>query len=94
MDYVEPRLADIKIPALVAQSLHDPVVNPKGSERIFQRLGSVDKQYLMFNFKRHGILLGEGAEQVHDAIGRFIARVGVLPPAPAEVEKPMEGKPL
>jgi pimeloyl-ACP methyl ester carboxylesterase len=39
MDFVEPRLADINIPALVVQSQEDPVVNPKGSERIFNLIG-------------------------------------------------------
>jgi esterase/lipase len=72
MDFIEPKLADIKIPAMVIQSQEDPVVNPKGSERIFQRLGSVDKRYLAFNFKRHGILLGDGSQSVHRAIGDFI----------------------
>jgi len=75
MDVVEPRLAHINIPTLVVQSEKDPVVNPKGSERIFQLLGTTDKQYLAFNFNRHGILLGEGSERVHRAIGGFVSRL-------------------
>ncbi|MGD9006788.1 MAG: alpha/beta fold hydrolase [Desulfobacteraceae bacterium] len=80
MDYVEPKLADIKVPALVIQSQEDPVVNPKGSERIFQLLGTEDKQYLLFNYKRHGILRGPGSERVFRAIATFIEQ---LPPTPA-----------
>jgi esterase/lipase len=72
MDYLEPRLADIAIPSLVIQSQQDPVVNPKGSERLFQLLGSADKEYLVFNLKRHGILNGQGAQRVHVVIGDFI----------------------
>jgi esterase/lipase/1-acyl-sn-glycerol-3-phosphate acyltransferase len=75
MDAVEPRLADIRIPALVVQSKDDPVVNPKGSERIFHLLGTADKQYMVFNFKRHGILLGEGSERVHKVIGQFVQQL-------------------
>ena len=75
MDYVEPKLRSIKVPALVVQAQHDPVVHPKGSELIFQQLGSSDKQYLVFNFNRHVIVLGEGSHKVHEAIGRFIGHL-------------------
>jgi esterase/lipase len=72
MSYLEPKLSDITIPALVVQSQEDPVVNPRGSERIFNLLGSTDKQYALFNFNRHGIVLGEGAQRVHRTIGDFM----------------------
>jgi esterase/lipase/1-acyl-sn-glycerol-3-phosphate acyltransferase len=75
MDFVEPRLAAIRIPALVVQSKEDPVVHPKGSERIFHLIGSADKQYMAFNIKRHGILLGEGSERVHRVIGQFVQQL-------------------
>ncbi len=72
MDHLEPRLPSITIPALVIQSDEDPVVDPKGSERLFRLLGSEDKRYIIFNFKRHGILLGEGSARVHQAVADFI----------------------
>jgi esterase/lipase/1-acyl-sn-glycerol-3-phosphate acyltransferase len=75
MDYVEPKLADVTAPALVVQSQEDPVVNPKGSERIFQLLGTQEKQYLLFNYKRHGILRGPGSERVFKAIADFIGQL-------------------
>lgn len=71
-DALEPRLPSIQLPALVVQSFRDPVVNYKGSRRIFQLLGSEDKQYVLFNFARHGILLGEGANRVYETIWNFI----------------------
>jgi esterase/lipase len=74
MDDLEPRLADLNVPALVVQSRGDPVVDPRGSREIFEMIGSADKEYLLFNFDRHGILLGEGAERVHRSIGEFIIR--------------------
>ena len=76
MDYLEPRLSAITTPALVIQSHDDPVVDPKGSERLFHLLGSEDKQYVVFNFKRHGILLGEGSERVHQVVVDFIRSRG------------------
>ena len=74
MDELEPRLAGLILPVLVIQSRGDPVVDPRGSRKIFELIGSADKEYLLFNFDRHGILLGEGAQKVHKAIGEFIKR--------------------
>jgi esterase/lipase/1-acyl-sn-glycerol-3-phosphate acyltransferase len=72
MESLEPKLPGIGVPALVIQSQGDPVVNPKGSKRLFDLLGSEEKQYVLFNLKRHGILLGEGAHMVHRTIRTFV----------------------
>ncbi len=72
MDAVEERLPEITVPALIAQSRLDPVVDHRGAKRVFELLGSIDKQLIMFNFDRHGILLGEGAQRVHQAVGDFV----------------------
>lgn len=71
MSSLEPRLQQVTTPALVIQSREDPVVNPRGTEKIFKLLGSADKQMVLFNFQRHGILLGEGADRVYRTIGDF-----------------------
>ncbi|RJP80664.1 MAG: alpha/beta fold hydrolase [Desulfobacteraceae bacterium] len=75
MDSIEGKLAGITIPALVVQSNRDPVVNPDGSRRIFQLLGSEEKEYLVVNLKRHGIILGPGCERVYRAVGDFLERI-------------------
>ena len=75
MDDLEPRLSDLNVPTLVVQSRGDPVVDPKGSRKIFDRIGSTEKEYLLVNFDRHGILRGEGAVKIHKAIGEFIKRL-------------------
>ena len=36
MDDLEPKLADLNKPALIIQSRRDPVVDPKGSRKIFE----------------------------------------------------------
>jgi len=72
MDAVDERLSDIRMPTLIIQSLGDPVVRPGGSRRAFKRIGSEDKSYMVFNFDRHGILLGKDSEKVHMAILNFI----------------------
>jgi esterase/lipase len=48
------------------------VVDQRGSRKVFELLGSEDKSYILFNFDRHGILLGDGAHRVHKAIADFI----------------------
>ncbi len=72
MDRVEERLKHVQVPAVVVQSAGDPVVDPRGSRRVFELIGSEDKKYMLFNFDRHGILLGDGAAKVHRVIGNFL----------------------
>ncbi len=72
MSSLGPRLKNIVVPALVIQSRDDPVVSPKGTETIFNELGSTDKQMVMFSFNRHGILRGDGSERVYRAVGDFL----------------------
>ncbi|HJV65947.1 MAG TPA: alpha/beta fold hydrolase [Geomonas sp.] len=75
MKDLEPKLERIISPVLVLQGEGDPVVDPRGSERLYERLGSNDKQYLKFPLNRHGILAGAGCEEVHAAIGAFVDRI-------------------
>jgi esterase/lipase len=75
MDDLEPRLETIAAPALILQASEDPVVDPRGSRKIFDRLGSEDKQYMLFSFNRHGILLGKDCGRVYRAIGDFLNRL-------------------
>ena len=72
MNALEPKLPKLKMPALIVQSHRDPVVDPKGSRKIFELLGTSEKEYILFNFDRHGILLGDGANKVYNAIGEFV----------------------
>ncbi|MEE4359442.1 MAG: alpha/beta fold hydrolase [Desulfococcaceae bacterium] len=72
MDELEPQLPRISVPALVLHSVRDPVSDPEGSKRIYEMLGSVQKEYVLFNFDRHNILSGQGSQRVHQLIGAFI----------------------
>jgi esterase/lipase len=75
MDQIEPKLSKIQVPALVVQSYGDPVVNPDGSLKIFKKLGTKEKEYLMVNYERHGIINGEHSERVFRAVGDFLDRL-------------------
>jgi esterase/lipase/1-acyl-sn-glycerol-3-phosphate acyltransferase len=77
---LEPKLAKITVPVQVLQADGDPVVDPRGSGRLFGMLGSSRKKYLRFPLERHGILAGPGSEEVHAAIGAFVGELmGGLP---------------
>lgn len=79
MSELEERLPSITTPTLIIQSQGDPVVDPEGSRLLFERLGSPQKEYRLFDFARHGILMGEGAGKVHTAIGEFIEMIRGIP---------------
>jgi hypothetical protein len=51
-------------------------VDPRGSDRIFKRLGSEDKIHVRFNYDRHGILLGDDCVPVYRAVADFVERLG------------------
>jgi len=72
MEALEPKLKTIQKPALVVQSRKDPVVNPKGTLKLFEGLGSETKECYIFDYNRHGILIGEGADRIYKAIENFI----------------------
>jgi esterase/lipase/1-acyl-sn-glycerol-3-phosphate acyltransferase len=75
MRALEPKLPGIKTPTLIIQADRDPVVDPRGSRSVFEQLGAGTKTYSLLNFSRHGILLGEGAEKVHQVISGFIEQL-------------------
>jgi esterase/lipase/1-acyl-sn-glycerol-3-phosphate acyltransferase len=75
MNSLEPRLANLKTPVLMIQSLNDPVVDYTGSIQLFELLGSEEKSYVMFDMDRHVIITGPGSHRVHRAIAGFIEDV-------------------
>jgi esterase/lipase/1-acyl-sn-glycerol-3-phosphate acyltransferase len=79
MSELEAQLPNITTPALIIQSQGDPIVDPEGTRLLFELLGSAQKEYRLFDFARHGILLGEGAGKVHTAIGEFIEMIRGAP---------------
>ena len=72
MDQLEPKLKDITLPTLVVQSRKDKVVSPKGTLKLFNNLGSQFKEYYLFDYDRHGILIGDKAIRIYKAIENFI----------------------
>ncbi|RJP45785.1 MAG: alpha/beta fold hydrolase [Desulfobacteraceae bacterium] len=79
MEQLGDKISSIAIPALIVQSYSDPVVHYNGSLKIFKLLGSRQKEYLMVNQPRHGIVNGEGADRIFRIVHEFIQ--GLEPPA-------------
>jgi esterase/lipase len=75
MTALTPKLEKISIPALIIQSFADPVVNYEGAMKIFKRISSEDKQYLLVNTPRHGIINGDGSHRVFAAIEGFLENI-------------------
>ncbi|NOY68536.1 MAG: alpha/beta fold hydrolase [Deltaproteobacteria bacterium] len=83
MDQLEPKISAIDVAVLVIQSLSDPVVHHGGAFKIFQKIGSRNKEFLMVNYPRHGIVNGPGSGRIFSAVAEFIklnaAAVCVVP---------------
>lgn len=74
MAQLEPKLKTIEFPTLVVQSRNDPVVNPKGTLSLFEKLGSDFKEYYIFDVHRHGILVGKDIKRVYQSIDQFVSQ--------------------
>ncbi len=75
MKIVEQSLPDIKIPSLVLQGSHDPVVNPESADAIFEKISSPKKELVKISSDRHGILRGETLDEVVENIIPFLKKV-------------------
>jgi esterase/lipase/1-acyl-sn-glycerol-3-phosphate acyltransferase len=75
MKDLEPRLAEVKVPTMLVQAQGDPVVDPERTALLFDSIGTARKEYVPFDFDRHGILSGEGSEKVNSAIAAFIDKL-------------------
>ena len=50
----------------------NPVVDPKGSRKIYEKINSDQKEYCLLSFNRHVLVDGEEAHRVHRKIAAFI----------------------
>ncbi len=78
MDTMDERLPEVRVPALVIQSSKDPVVNSASAQLIFEKIASPHKELTILERDRHGIINGQGREDVFDRVLQFLRRV----PAP------------
>ncbi len=75
MSDLELRLEEVTVPTLIVQAQGDPMVDAEKSALMFNQIAATEKEYVAFDFSRHGILAGEGSEGVHAAITEFIDKL-------------------
>lgn len=79
MAETERLLPTITIPALVIQASRDTTVHPDSGPDIFGRLGSPRKELTIFERGRHGIVNGEGSDEVFARVEQFLGQSLHLP---------------
>ncbi|MFC1504746.1 alpha/beta hydrolase, partial [Spirochaetota bacterium] len=72
---VNERLGEVKAPVYILQSKKDPMLDTEGVNRLFERIGSDDKEYMIIDSQRHDILSGEGNEEAFKMIDDFIIKL-------------------
>lgn len=72
MKTMESSLGQICVPTLIVQGSRDPVVDPVSGRMIFHKVGTREKEMLIVERGRHGIINGEGAEEIFDRVDFFL----------------------
>lgn len=72
MKAMEAVLPQIVVPTLIVQSFRDPIVDPSSGPNIYAQVGTREKELTVFDRARHGIVNGEGADEVFDRVERFL----------------------
>jgi len=72
LESIETRYQNIRQPALVVQADNNPVVDPAGSRKIYDNLGSGEKEFCLMNYNRHVLVNGPGAEKIFRKIKSFL----------------------
>ena len=75
MRFVENNLSKVIDPVLVIQASDDPVVDPLSGQKIFDNLGTKEKQLFMVNANHHGILRGQGDDEVNEKVLAFLSKL-------------------
>jgi esterase/lipase len=75
MKHCQNNLSKIKIPTLVIQAKHDPVVNPVSADIIIENISSEKKFLFTPNLHHHTIITGWGRETIFIEIDNFIKKI-------------------
>jgi len=75
LDSIEKQYSKIKQPALIIQADRNPVVNPTGARKIYEKIESDQKEYCLLSFNRHVLVDGKKAHMVHRKIATFLEMI-------------------
>ncbi|MBN1364149.1 MAG: alpha/beta fold hydrolase [Syntrophaceae bacterium] len=77
MKLVENHLKDVADPTLIIQASNDPVVDPVSGQKIYDSIGTKEKQLFMVKANHHGILRGQGADEVNAKVLEFLSEINL-----------------
>ncbi|MBI3736588.1 alpha/beta fold hydrolase, partial [Candidatus Sumerlaeota bacterium] len=69
---MENSLPQVRVPTLLVQASKDHVVDPVSGQLIFSQVGTPKKELLILERERHGIINGEGSQDVFDRVNYFL----------------------
>lgn len=75
LDSIEKSYRAIRQPALIVQADKNPVVDPRGSKRLYDQIASKNKEFCLLSDDRHVLVTGERTEKVFRKIGAFIDEI-------------------
>lgn len=73
LESIEDVYQKITQPALIIQADANPVVDPSGSRKLYERLGSTEKEFCLLSYDRHVLINGERAEKVYRKVYDFLS---------------------
>ena len=79
--WLGPRLGGVEVPALILATRADRVIRPDSATRIYERLGTTQKELQWFERSGHEMLVDCEAEAVLDSVEGFLL---ARQPGPAE----------
>lgn len=74
MNATEETLPLVHTPALIIQASKDTTVDPVSGKDIFEKLGARNKQLVLFERERHGIINGEGSPEIFSQVEQFLEK--------------------
>lgn len=73
LESIEKKYAAISQPALIIQADKNTVVDPQGTLRLYDSIGSSDKEFCLVSDDQHIVVNGARAERIYKKIGDFIS---------------------
>ena len=71
---LEDNIKKIQLPNLIIQSHKDPVVDYKGTLKMFENIDTNFKELFLVDAQKHGILIGEDAIRIYKVIHEFLKK--------------------
>ena len=91
MKATDQHLPNIVAPTLIVQASKDPVVHSDSGAELFSRVGTPYKELLVVERDRHGIINGDGAEDIFERVNHFLNWASRHAPEPQMPEPAFHG---